>query len=93
MKHSMRIRIGAAITTIALVGATATPAFAAVSLKISGSTTVFPLASKWASVYKSKYPGSSITVVGGGSGKGISDAKAGAVGIGLTPAATRSAPV
>jgi phosphate transport system substrate-binding protein len=84
MTRSTRIRIAAAVATIAMVVTTAAPAFAAVSLKISGSTTLFPLASKWASVYKSKYPGSSITVVGGGSGKGISDVKAGSVAIGMS---------
>lgn len=83
MKRSTRIRIAAAIATVAMVVTAATPAFA-LTLKISGSTTVFPLASKWAAVYKASHPGSSITVVGGGSGKGISDVKAGTVSIGMS---------
>lgn len=83
MKRSLRIRVAAAVATAAMVVSAATPAFA-LSLKISGSTTLFPLASKWASVYKSQHSGSSITVVGGGSGKGISDVKAGIVSIGMS---------
>lgn len=84
MMGSTRVKVAAAFVTAALVLTTAVPAFAGVSLKISGSTTLFPLASKWASVYKSGHAGSSITVVGGGSGKGISDVKAGSVGIGMS---------
>jgi phosphate transport system substrate-binding protein len=86
MMSSTRVRIAAAVATIALVATTAAPAFAltAVHLKISGSTTLFPLASKWASVYKGASSGSSITVVGGGSGKGISDVNAGNVAIGMS---------
>lgn len=86
MMNSTRMRIAAAVATIALVATTAAPAFAltAVHLKISGSTTLFPLASKWASVYKGASSGSSITVVGGGSGKGIGDVNAGTVAIGMS---------
>jgi phosphate transport system substrate-binding protein len=83
MTRSTRIRMAAAIATLALVITAAAPA-SALTLKISGSTTLFPLASKWASVYKSTHAGSSITVVGGGSGKGISDVKAGTVAIGMS---------
>lgn len=90
MNRMTRTKIAAAIATVAMVASTATPAFAAISLKISGSTTVYPLTSKWASVYKSAHSGSSITVVGGGSGKGISDAAGGSVDIGMSSRAKSS---
>jgi phosphate transport system substrate-binding protein len=90
MMRSAHTRFAAAAVTVAMVLAVAAPAYAAVSLKISGSTTLFPLASKWASEYKSKNAGSSITVVGGGSSKGISDVKAGSVAIGMSSRAKTS---
>jgi phosphate transport system substrate-binding protein len=90
MMHSTRVRIAAAIATIALVVTATAPAFAAVTLHIDGSTTLFPLASKWASVYKAKYPGSSITVAGGGSGTGINDAYSGKVQLGMSSRAEAS---
>jgi len=83
MTRSTRTRIAAMIATVAMVASVATPAFATTTLHISGSTTLFPLASKWASIYKAAH-GWSITVVGGGSGKGISDVKGGAVDIGMS---------
>lgn len=84
MMRSKFKRTIAALLASSMVILAITPAFAsALTLKISGSTTLFPMASKWASVYKSKY-GGSITVVGGGSGKGISDVKAGIVNIGMS---------
>jgi phosphate transport system substrate-binding protein len=82
MMRSTRIRIAAMVATVAMVASVATPALAT-TLHISGSTTLFPLASKWASVYKAAH-GWSITVVGGGSGKGITDVKGGAVDIGMS---------
>ncbi|HEY5506719.1 MAG TPA: substrate-binding domain-containing protein, partial [Coriobacteriia bacterium] len=83
MMRTTRIRIAAAVATIAMVVTAAAPAFAVTTLHIDGSTTVFPLASKWASVYKAAH-GWGITVAGGGSGKGISDAHAGIVDIGMS---------
>jgi phosphate transport system substrate-binding protein len=77
------MRVAAAIATVAMVVSTAAPAFAAVKLTVSGSTTLLPLASTWASAFKGKF-GGSITVVGGGSGKGISDARTGIVNIGMS---------
>jgi phosphate transport system substrate-binding protein len=68
---------------IAMSATFVTPAFAATTLHINGSTTLYPLAAKWASVYKAAH-GWSITVAGGGSGKGISDVKSGAVDIGMS---------
>jgi phosphate transport system substrate-binding protein len=83
MQRSTRVRIAAVIATIALVVTAAAPAFATTTLHIDGSTTLFPLASKWASIYKAAH-GWSITVAGGGSGKGISDAHSGVVDIGMS---------
>lgn len=83
MLRSMRVRIAAAAATIAMVVTAVTPAFAATTLHIDGSTTLQPLAQKWASVYKAKYHWN-ITVAGGGSGKGISDAQNGVVDLGMS---------
>lgn len=84
MFRSKLARIVAVIAATALFASVATPAFATTTLHIDGSTTLFPLASKWASVFKSTHSGWSITVAGGGSGKGISDVKSGAVDIGMS---------
>jgi len=48
----------------------------------AGSTTVQPLAEKFASAFEGKYPGTTITVQGGGSGVGIKSANDGTVDIG-----------
>jgi phosphate transport system substrate-binding protein len=88
MKRSMRVRIAAAIAVVAMVVTAATPAFA-VTLHIDGSTTLWPLASKWASVYKAS-KGWSITVAGGGSGTGVKDAASGKVDIGMSSRAKAS---
>jgi phosphate transport system substrate-binding protein len=89
MRSSFRRTIAAVVMSSVLVAAMAPALASAATLKISGSTTVYPLAAKWASVYKSKY-GGSITVVGGGSGKGISDARTGIVNIGMSSRAKSS---
>lgn len=83
MRSSMRVRIVAAVAMVAVALAAAAPAFATTSLTLDGSTTLYPLASKWASVYKAKYHWS-ITVAGGGSGQGIKDAESGVVNIGMS---------
>jgi phosphate transport system substrate-binding protein len=59
-------------------------AFAAITLKITGSTTLQPLTQMWASAYKRAYPGSRITVAGGGSGTGKSNASGGSADIGMS---------
>ncbi len=88
MLRTTRIRIAAAVVTMAMVATTAAPAFA-VTLHIDGSTTLQPLAAKWASVYKAAH-GWSITVAGGGSGKGVTDAENGIVDIGMSSAVKKS---
>jgi phosphate transport system substrate-binding protein len=83
MTSSTRNRIAAMVVAVVMLASIATPAFAKTTLNIDGSTTLFPLASKWASVFKAAH-GWSMTVAGGGSGKGIADVKSGAVGIGMS---------
>jgi len=90
MMRSIHVRVAATIATAALVLTAAAPAFAAVDLKISGSTTLQPLASTWAKAYKDSHSGSSITVSGGGSGKGVTDAENGIVDIGMSSAVKKS---
>jgi phosphate transport system substrate-binding protein len=54
---------------------------AATSITIKGSDTVLPLSQKEAEVYMKKKPDASITIVGGGSGVGISALIAGTTDI------------
>lgn len=54
------------------------------SLKMSGSTTVQPIATKLASAFHSKNPSVKIAVAGGGSGIGVKDVLAGRVNIGMS---------
>ncbi len=65
-----KLRIVALIATVAA----ATTAFklADLNLKIKGSDTVLPLSQKFAEVFMKKHPETKISVVGGGSGVGIS---------------------
>lgn len=53
------------------------------SIKVSGSTTVLPIASECAKEFMKKYPGVSITVQGGGTGVGYSQVIEGIVDIGM----------
>lgn len=53
------------------------------SISISGSTTVLPIVNACAIAFMSKYPGTSITVTGGGSGRGYSEVIGGVVDIGM----------
>ena len=57
------------------------------SLKLSGSTTVQPIAQGAADYLITQNPGLSITVAGGGSGAGRNDALAGTVNIGMISSA------
>ena len=53
------------------------------SISISGSTTVLPIANACAIAFMNKYTGTSITVSGGGSGRGYSEVIDGVVDIGM----------
>ena len=50
---------------------------------LSGSSTLLPLIDEMAKRYKARHPGVDITVTGGGSGKGVADARAGGAQIGM----------
>lgn len=53
------------------------------SISISGSTTVLPIVNACAIAFMNKYTGTSITVTGGGSGRGYSEVIDGVVDIGM----------
>jgi phosphate transport system substrate-binding protein len=80
---SLRVAAVAALAAMMLVS-TVTPAFATTTLKASGSTTLQPLAVDWAAAYHKLHSGTSVTVVGGGSGVGFTDAEAGRVDLGMS---------
>jgi phosphate transport system substrate-binding protein len=86
MLHRRFVKIAAfgvaAATAVSLMAPAS--AVAAITVKLSGSTTVQPLAQFWASGYKSANPGSVITVAGGGSGAGFKDVAGGKVDIGMS---------
>jgi phosphate transport system substrate-binding protein len=85
MKHT-KIWSGA-VAAVSVALALALPAQAMAlsgSLKLSGSTTVQPVATRLASAFHSKNPSVKIAVAGGGSGVGIKDVLAGRVNIGMS---------
>ncbi len=53
------------------------------SLSLSGAWALYPMALKWAEEFQKAHPGVRIDVQAGGAGKGIADALAGAVDIGM----------
>ena len=55
-----------------------------VEIRLSGSTTLYPLATRWAEEYMQKNPDYRIDVSGGGSGKGINDVAQSLVDIGMS---------
>lgn len=69
MKKLSILIIIAVILAVAMGAASAGPNG---KLKVSGSTTVLPIAQLWAEEFMAKNPGALITVSGGGSGAGIS---------------------
>jgi phosphate transport system substrate-binding protein len=70
---------------LSLVFGTASEAFAlSGGLKIDGSTTVQPLAQLLANSFHTANPAVTISVAGGGSGVGVTDALSGAVNIGMS---------
>lgn len=67
---------------LALVTYTGIVALAQTDLSITGATTIQPVAEKAGALYEERY-GNTVTVRGGGSGVGISDAVAGTSDIGM----------
>lgn len=70
------------IVNTAVTGGEKPPATLSGTLKMSGSTSVQPLAEELAQTFMKKYPKVQITITGGGSGVGIKDAAEGKVNIG-----------
>jgi phosphate transport system substrate-binding protein len=86
MLRSKLFRTTGVLTLMALLLALVVPslALAETSLKLSGSTTVQPLAQEWANAYRKAHSGVSIVVAGGGSSVGFKDAAAGRVDLGMS---------
>ncbi|KXA95036.1 hypothetical protein AKJ36_01680 [candidate division MSBL1 archaeon SCGC-AAA259I07] len=77
------------VIIITIVGTGFTLVFAEKeTLKISGSTTVRPLARKWRNEFMKENPNIRISVKGGGSGQGVSDVKGGLSNIGMSSSKT-----
>lgn len=68
----------------------AAPAAEQKVISISGAWALYPLAQKWAEVYQAAHPEVRIDVSGGGAGKGMTDALAGAVDIGMVSRAIKA---
>jgi phosphate transport system substrate-binding protein len=78
MIRSKIMRGAATVALLAVTATVATPAMAmAGTVRLSGSTTVFPLAQAWANAYHAAHTGTSFSVNGGGSGTGFKDAAKG----------------
>ena len=52
-------------------------------IQLSGAFALYPMAVKWAEEFKAIHPNVKIDISGGGAGKGITDALAGVVDIGM----------
>lgn len=73
------------LMVVALVAALAAPQAAmAATIKLSGSTTVQPLAQQWAAAYHKLNKSVNIIVAGGGSSVGFTDVNNGSVDIGMS---------
>ncbi len=72
------------LTAVLLVSLFVPQVALASTLKLSGSTTVQPLAQQWANAYRKANPGTSIVVAGGGSSVGFKDVAAGRVDLGMS---------
>jgi phosphate transport system substrate-binding protein len=83
MLRNSHVRIVAAAATFMLAATVAVPAFAG-TLKLTGSTTLQPLANSWAAAYHKANPSVTVHVYGGGSGTGIKDALNGTADIGMS---------
>jgi len=79
-------RFSKVLMGLALVTALVAPqaAMAATSIKMSGSTTVQPLAQQFAAAYHKAHPTVNIVVAGGGSSVGFTDVLKGNVSIGMS---------
>lgn len=79
-----RIRIMAsAFILIILISSCASNASKEKTVSISGAFALYPLVVKWAEVYQKENPEIRFNISGGGAGKGMADALAGAVDLGM----------
>jgi len=88
MRDHMKKLIGAlAFLGIVLLAASPVPGAAAAdisgNLTLSGAWALYPMALKWVEEFQKVHPGVKIDVQAGGAGKGIADALAGMVDIGM----------
>lgn len=90
-RKQLRAARKAALTLAALAALTAAAAApfacggtsAAKTIKISGAYALYPMMSKWAEEYKKVRPDVTIEISGGGAGKGMADALASMVNVGM----------
>lgn len=80
----MSLRFPALAVLLAALASTACAERARHTLTLSGSTSLQPLAEKWAEAYQAHHPDLAIAVQGGGSTAGVQAALSGAAQIGLS---------
>jgi phosphate transport system substrate-binding protein len=83
MLRNKHVRIASAAVAFVMAATTVVPAFAG-TLKITGSTTLQPLATQWAAAFHKTHSSITVNVYGGGSGTGIKDAGSGTADIGMS---------
>ena len=84
MTRTMAVIISlATATAIVPLSAQTTPPAARGSLSVSGAWALYPLAVRWQEEFQKSHPGTVVDVQAGGAGKGIADALAGVVDIGM----------
>jgi phosphate transport system substrate-binding protein len=89
-KRALLTLVSAALAATMLMPSTASAALVG-NLKLSGSTTVLPVAQLLANKFHASNPSVKITVAGGGSGVGMADIAAGRVNIGMSSSNLTSA--
>jgi phosphate transport system substrate-binding protein len=83
MLRNTHVRIASAAVAFVMAATTVVPAFAG-TLKVTGSTTLQPLATQWAAAFHKSHSSITVNVYGGGSGTGIKDAGSGTADIGMS---------
>ncbi|MDA3892591.1 MAG: substrate-binding domain-containing protein [Salinivirgaceae bacterium] len=75
--------ISTALIAIVLMSGCASNSSKENTVSISGAFALYPLVVKWSDEYKKEYPEVRFNISGGGAGKGMADALAGAVDLGM----------
>ena len=89
-KTSWRLAIVLAAAAALLAGLAVTGCQnKAVTVKVSGAYALYPMMTKWAEEYKKVHPEVRVEISGGGAGKGMSDALAGLVDLGMVSRAIK----